>query len=388
MKKVFGILCLIIMLLTTVSTATELEEEVNYDDLIRLISEEYPMETENQEPILTGERVEEDVYEFEEQITLNQVIDGNVYVMARDLKISQATIAGNVYAMAETIEIENSAISGSLYLMGETIRLSGSASDAYIMGANVALDEDCVIMRSARILADQLKMNGTIKRNLYTTIDDLNIGDTANIDGELSYYSAQRGNISEMAKVGNVQFSEIEEEEQEYEKTAEDYLLDIAKMAFKTLLVSLIIVCVVTKFKKLPRKKAVPDLLVEMCKGIGVLILVPIVSIALIFSMIGTAVGVSLLAIYSVLLYIAIALVSTEIAYRILTIKKKEQEMKNSIIIGLAILISALIGVIGFIPEIGGGIKFLFVLMGLGFLIDMIFKKVKNQVNNGENDEN
>lgn len=380
MKKIIGILMIMIMMLSTNSFATTPEGEVNYDDYIDLISLEDEIM-----PISAFNIVEDDIYRIEKQVILQDMVDGNVYIIAQDLKITGAVIEGNVYAMAESIIIENSEITGSVYAMGQTIQVTGEMNDIYALAGNMTIGKEAMILRNARIAADLLQVDGKIGKNLYATLEDLKIGETAEIAGEVNYLSPNQGIISEMAKIGDVQFHVWEEDEEVETNTVKEITIDIIKIAFRTLVIAWFILCFVHKYEKLKRGKTT-DFLIALCKGIGVLTLVPTVSILLIISIIGTALGVSLLAIYSVLLYIALPVIALEIAYRLLTAKQTETKIGTAKCIGIAIMVSVVLWAISCIPTIGGSIKFLFVLMGLGMLFDLMFQKIKNQPNNGENE--
>lgn len=380
MKKIIGILMIMIMMLSTNSFATTPEGEVNYDDSIDLISLEDEIM-----PISAFNIVEDDIYRIEKQVILQDMVDGNVYIIAQDLKITGAVIEGNVYAMAESIIIENSEITGSVYAMGQTIQVTGEMNDIYALAGNMTIGKEAMILRNARIAADLLQVDGKIGKNLYATLEDLKIGETAEIAGEVNYLSPNQGIISEMAKIGDVQFHVWEEDEEVETNTVKEITIDIIKIAFRTLVIAWFILCFVHKYEKLKRGKTT-DFLIALCKGIGVLTLVPTVSILLIISIIGTALGVSLLAIYSVLLYIALPVIALEIAYRLLTAKQTETKIGTAKCIGIAIMVSVVLWAISCIPTIGGSIKFLFVLMGLGMLFDLMFQKIKNQPNNGENE--
>ena len=79
-----------------------------------------------------------------------------------------------------------------------------------------------------------------------------------------------------------------------------------------------------------------------------------------------------------ILLWIAIPVISTEIAYRILD-KKQPEGIKKSVLIGVAVLVSVIIWAVAeFVPVFGGSLKFILILMGLGVLFDLIFSKRKS----------
>ena len=125
MKKRIGILCLIFMMFATFSLATEtidlgIPQTENQEDGILPISQ-MPVDTDDN----GYEMIYDDVYKMESQVTINQVIDGNVYVMARDVKVENAVIYGNLFVMAENIQIVDSEIAGSIFAMGENVDFSG-----------------------------------------------------------------------------------------------------------------------------------------------------------------------------------------------------------------------------------------------------------------------
>jgi len=419
MKKVIGIFCLICLVFTSFSFAAypaelenaELEannlEAVEWtpiqprtmSDDIMLINEEIeqtpiePRDTTGEVTIQTVPKNEEesiiydDLFKMEDEVVINNIVDGNVYIMAQNVKIENATIYGTVYIMAENIEVVNSEINGTLYSMSSKLSFSGMANDLYIMAQDVKLDEHTYIWRTARILAENIDFNGTVLRDFYASVANLTVGDEAVVDGKMKYSSETEGEISENASIADVEFvkNEVEEAKIATKELAKSaiifgYVSNIISVIFKTLIVSLIIVFLVDKFNKLKRtENVVTDLLVAMCKGAGVLVVVPIIVIILICTVIGIALGITLIAIYSIMLYIAISVIALDIAYRILS---KKGEVKKSTLILITILISIAIWAIGLVPVVGGKIKFLVILMGLGILFDLIFQRNKKEVKN------
>ena len=160
MKKIIGVLFIILILLSTICFATEQkipqprtvetpqeeinqdetseilqvtdEEPENYDDLIDLIS------ATNYD--LDSDIIEDDVYEMKENVIINEDVDGNVHAMGRKVRIEDAIIYGNVFVMAQEIEIVDCEISGTIYAMGEKIFFSGNADDICAMGRRVSFE--------------------------------------------------------------------------------------------------------------------------------------------------------------------------------------------------------------------------------------------------------
>ena len=374
MKKRIGILFLIFMMFATFSLATEtidlgIPQIENTDDGIMPISDEFPIQSDYK-------MIYDDVYKMDNQVTIGEVIDGNVYVMAREVKVENAVIYGNLFVMAEEVEIVDSEIAGSVYALGEKVSFSGMTNDIYACGSKVNILSDSYIFRNAKLAGETLNIDGKIGRNLDAGVNQLVVGDNAVIEGSLHYYSAKEANISDQAQIQDVQFTQ-EEYEEEKQTTVTDYVYEIVSVAFQTLIVALIIVFLVGKFKTLKRTENIGmDLLKSTGKGALVLIFVPILSIVLMFTVIGVGFGVILLVLYIVLLCIAMSITSVEIAHRILA---KKENVKKGVWIGISILVSLLIWVIKFIPVIGGIVRFIIVLIGLGIVSSLIFQRNKKE---------
>lgn len=377
MKKVIGIVTLCIMMICTMSFATTedilpVNDVANYD--IMPISEVSTNIEEDDYKIIY-----DDVYKMEKQVTIDEAIDGNVYIMAQDLKIENAIIDGNLYVMAENIEIINSEIQGSIYAGGEKISFSGMTNDVYAFGSDIDFDVNSCIWRNVKVVGENVNMYGSVGRNFYAGVNNLTIGDNAIIDGILKYTSENEGNISEEARIAEVQFEQEENMKAETQNVSVgDYIYKVLKVAFKTLIVVLIIVFSINKFKSIKRtNNTAIDLLQYVAKGSLLLVLTPIIVILLMCTVIGIGLGFVILALYIIMLYISISLVSAEIAYRILN--KENDEIVKGKMIGLSILVSFIICAVGFIPILGGIVKIIVVLIGLGIMFDILFQKVKKE---------
>lgn len=398
MKKRIGVLFLSLMMLATLSWAAypaELEEQElkELEETENLQDGEYgiePISEEEGEPIEEYDVLEDDFYQMSQDITIQQAVNGNVYVMGRTVKIKDAIIYGNVYAMAEEVEIENSEIDGSVYVMAEKAKFSGTVYDVYACGSKIDFDLNSYVWRSAKIVADEVSMDGNIGRNLETAVNRLSIGDNAVIEGALKYVSDKEGNISSEAQIADIHF----EQEQEKDRTEEgpnaiSYVFEAINVAFQTLIVVLVLAFCIGKFKTLKRTENVGmDFLKNAGKGSLWLIFVPIVAVLLMISIIGIGFGMIVFVLYVISLYLATAVTSVEIAHRILA-KQEETEVKKGKMIGITILISLVIWVLKFIPVLGGLVRFIAILVGLGVVCTLIFQKnKKEEINENEKGSN
>lgn len=386
MKKRIGILFLIFMMLTTFSLATEtidlgLPQTEEQDDGIMPISQ-MPVDSDGE----GYEMIYDDVYKMENQVTISEVIDGNVYVMARDAKVENAVIYGNLFVMAEEIEIVDSEIAGSVFAFGEKLNFSGMTNDLYACGSKVDITAGSYVWRNAKLAGETIHIDGNVGRNLDVGVNQFVVGDNAKIEGILHYFSSKEGTISEKAQIQDVQFIQDEEEENGTSNGV-NYVFEIANVAFQTLIIALIIVFLVSKFKTLKRTNNIAmDFLKNTGKGALMLIFLPILSVVLMLSVIGVGFGLIVLVLYIIGLCVAIPIASVEIAHRILA---KKEEVKKGLWIGLSIVVSLLIWAMKFVPVIGGIIRFILVLIGLGIICSLIFQRnKKEEVNENEKASN
>lgn len=398
MKKRIGVLFLSLMMLATISLAAypaELEEQElqELETLENSENGEYgiePISEEAGEAEEEYEVIEDDLYQMDRNITITQIINGNVYVMGETVKIKDTIIYGNVYVMAQEVEIENVEIDGSVYVMAEKMNFSGTAYDVYACGSKIDFDLNSYVWRNVKVAGDEIKINGNIGRSVYAGANHLSVGDNAIIEGALKYVSKTEGDISSEAQIEDIYFEQEQQNDREdYEPNAASYVFEALNVAFQTLIVVLILVFCVGKFKALKRTDNVAvDFLKNTGKGSLWLIFVPIVSILLMISVIGIGFGIIVLTLYIISLYIALAVTSVEITHRILA-KQEENEVKKGKMIGVAVLISLVIWAIKFIPVLGSLIRFIAILIGLGIMSTLIFQKnKKEEINENEKGSN
>ncbi len=386
MKKRIGILFLLMMMLATFVFAAYPEDLENQElEDLQTISEENTDAGINPISLEGGEETnlnitDNDVYLCEDSVNIKEVINGNVYVIAQNATIDQAMIYGNVYIIAEKINILNAEINGSVYVIGEEIHFSGSAYDVYSCGAKIDFDTESYVLRDIRAVADTLNLKGSVFRNVYAGVNQLSVAENAIIHGTLDYSSEKEETLPEGAQIGEVKFHLTQPKESDFED--ENYVLDALTVAFKTLIIGLVLIFVVTKFKNLHRTDNVGlDLLKDAGKGLAAFVVFPIVIVVLLISILGTGLGVITLFLYMVILYVSKALAAVEIANRILS-KTKTENHENAKLIGVSVLVSLVVWGIGLIPTFGGLVQIIIGLIGLGVFASLILQRNKKEIQN------
>ncbi len=373
LKKFFSITIICALLISFFAGVVYAEEnnlttsqEVNYDDDIMLINSN---DETNQVAMDNMKNIRDDVYLLDSDVTLKDNVDGNVYIMAKDVEITSEEISGNVFICAEEINIRNTYINGSLFLVGEKINVTAFASDAYIAGNKVTLGEETRILRDLRVAADKLEINGVISRNVFASADDIKMNNNTIVEGNFNYSSKNEINISENVR-GEINFEELKENDKTNSNNVIDYIKGILTSIASSALIILFIIFVLPKFNQ---NISEAKLLESFGLGIGFLVVVPIITILLFMTIIGVMPAFLLIAIYIAMLAIGYTISAISIAGKIY--KKINQEGNSKLYIFLFTIITLIaLNLISSIPVIGGIVSFVLTMIGDGIIISNIIK--------------
>ena len=373
LKKFFSITIICALLISFFAGVVYAEEnnlttsqEVNYDDDIMLINSN---DETNQVAMDNMKNIRDDVYLLDSDVTLKDNVDGNVYIMAKDVEITSEEISGNVFICAEEINIRNTYINGSLFLVGEKINVTAFASDAYIAGNKVTLGEETRILRDLRVAADKLEINGVISRNVFASADDIKMNNNTIVEGNFNYSSKNEINISENVR-GEINFEELKENDKTNSNNVIDYIKGILTSIASSALIILFIIFVLPKFNQ---NISEAKLLESFGLGIGFLVVVPIITILLFMTIIGVMPAFLLIAIYIAMLYIGYTISAISIAGKIY--KRINQEGNSKLYIFLFTIITLIaLNLISSIPVIGGIVSFVLTMIGDGIIISNIIK--------------
>lgn len=319
-------------------------------------------------------------YKIGEIIEINESIDGDVIVMAQKLKIN-APVAGDVLAIAEEIEINND-IEGDLRIAGKNIIINGKIKkNTNIFSANTEIGENAILEKDLLIFGQNIINKGIIKGNLNASADgkielkntiegdaDIKLGDTgkliispnSSINGNLSYTSSEEANIADGAIIKGEK-KHINPEDIKEEKKVNWFWKLIA--LFSMLALGMVAIMIDKKNTMSAVEEIIKHSNKSLLFGILYIICIPVISIALLCTLIGIPISLMLLAIFFIILYISQVFASIAIG-KMLTKKYKISDI-NAMIIGVlvfTILVS--------LPWIGGAFRLLAILIGMGAIIN------------------
>lgn len=339
------------------------------------------------------------------------LISGNVFILADNFNLEPGCkINGDLYICAQEVNIkQNSEIGGNLFIYANKFNLNGKITgDLYASVQSFDMQYFGFIERDLYLTTEEAKLNGSINRNSFITAKNINTQDKFINKGNLTITDANNltfsGEISGDATInsknitlknkendnnlickisGNLSYSSVEEieipegvvlKEVNYSKYSTSSfkiilsnILDYIFNMIGLLILAHIIYLLIHKFapKYLDKISNITglNLLKYLGIGLGFLILIPIISIILLVSNIGTVLGVILLLIYIVLLIIARVVFIIAIA----TFTKNKIKKDFNIYLYI-LLIDAILSLITLIPYIGFVISILVSLIGFGMI--------------------
>ncbi len=332
----------------------------------------------------------QDVYLVGEDVVVDYIIDGNLFVIADSLTID-SQIGGDVFVCANEVTVgEQGYVYSNLFAASNIININGIVYDLYGIGKNVNING--YVYRDIRTTSSTININGIIGRNAYINCSDLYLSDKNSseenedgentslsnktvISGNLNYSSKKEANIPEGVVSGEVNF---EKEETVNENIIGTYIISLGTFVITVIAIWLIGLWLTPKFIKetpslLTKKKILPVI------GLGILtpIVLVILSILLLVLGITSTLGILLLILFFVLIAISTSVFVIAINN---IICNKLKITKNITILGILILSAIVLWLIGLIPYVGSIVSFIAVISGLGMITySILFKNKKKE---------
>ena len=310
-----------------------------------------------------------DVFAFVEQMTVRGRIEGNLFAIARDLEISGEVI-GSVHAAAENLDVE-AEILGNLYTLSDSMTLAPEARvglDSFHVGERVRIEGE--VQRDLVVGGEHIEIRGPVGRNFETWAKRVRILSTATIAGNLVAHVRDESDleIAEGALVGGETSIEPLDSVRHrrlarYTHAAFYFWLLIqlcAAFALGLLLYALlpgIFHGGISSGREFFRSLGV---------GFVVLLVAPVALVIIGLTLVGLPIALIGGALYVTALYLTGIVVAALIGVSL--IRPKSEGLRD---FGVALLVGVLIlGVATHLPFLGGILRFVVVLVGLGILAD------------------
>lgn len=375
--KIITIFMILSIMIVSVSLATSLNDiEMSEDqkEIMNLMKE--PVD----EKILSElNTINSDLFLCEDSISVEQDINGNVYLLGEIVNVASSEVDGNLFVLGTNVTI-NSNINGSIYVLGNNITISGKSNDIYAFAENIAITENTTC-RDLKVFANNVNVAGIINRDLYALSGQVEIAETGEVKGILSTATEVQGNTAKVNEIKIIEdmtkdFEKSEEQIQEIgESVAKGISIFFFISAEMTGLIIIAIIVIFTSKKKIQISNLKENGLMDTVYGLVYFGLAIGIIIALMLSIIGIPVSILIsLVLWFIFWKITIPVASIEIAKAIL-----KTETKSKVLVWLiAFVVFTLANLANFIPTVGGLIKGIISLYGFGYMIRSIVRKNKD----------
>lgn len=343
-------------------------------------------------------------------ISVNNIsaIYGNVFVMADKFVLEPGCeINGDLYVCANKIELgQNSIVYGNVFAIGNNIDLNCQVGgDLYATAENFDMKYYGFIRRDLHLTSQNASINGYVYRNSFISSDSIILDDkfineenfnvenannltfsgevkgNANINskqitfdtnksnciikGNLIYSSKEQLNLEDGIVLKEISYSEYKSfKTSNILSSIWSYILNLLTSLACVYVIYLLLSKVVPNFTNKLTDITWMSLLKTLGIGLGFLILIPIISILLLVSNVGSVLGLILLFIYIIVLMIAKPI------FIITTATFVKNKISDKINIYLYILaIAAILSLITLIPYVGFIISLLVNFIGFGIIV-------------------
>lgn len=391
--KTFILIFMIISLICTLSFATtEDVATLSAEPGVDATSEgEVELPEDNEQDVLENyyEMLHsDDLYKAEDVIEVNNLIDGNTYLIGKQVNIT-GQIGGDLFVIADTINLTtDSYIYGNMYAVAETIKIDGIVCDLYSISQSLEISENGVILRDMRSQSDTINIDGKVQRNTHLSVTSLNIGETAKITGNLNYSSNSAIQIPEGTVTGTINFNQ--QVSVDTSNDVMDYIADWASAVFVAIILLGLLLLVAPRFTNKVEESVAKNPILTILLGLATIfaiVSISVIGIILSLSLFGFKIFLIVILLCFIPLIIANTLSIIGIA-GVLGNKVKVLGKAHNIL--AVIIVATVIWALTLIPySIGTVISLLVSLYGLGLFTRSIFaKKIKVEYSANENVDN
>lgn len=386
-KRKFVVIFIVLILLLS-STYVFAENEISNDGTIPISIDESNIET-SVENMTTKESQKDtykksDVYLTGDNITIDYIVDGNLFVCADTVTIN-SQIGGDAFIIAKNLIINNEAyVFNNVFAISNSIEIKGIVYDVYALTENLSISGG-YIYRDIKVSCDTLNINGTIGRNIFANCSSINFNTSENskgiIYGNLNYSSKSEISIPENVVSGEINYTETSALS---ELTIVDYIFNLGEFITFVLIIWLICLWIAPKFLSKTNTYVGKNTLKIFGYGLLALILIPICCFILILLQLTSGISLLLLILYILAIVISKSLFTITANNYICS---KLKITKNTQIFGILILTGIIVYLLTQIPYIGSIISFIIIVLGLGILLSSILLKNNLKKNNEKSEK-
>ena len=308
--------------------------------------------------------------------TIDKPVDSDVMAAGGQVTLS-TTVTGDVYVAGGQISIGGT-INGNLIVAGGDIKITGNIDKNLIVaGGQVAVEDQAVVNGYVLAGGGKVDLLGKILGPVKVGAGSLTVGDKASIGGNLEA-DVSKSDIALGATIsGEKKVKIYETASREPVRVPANLWRNMGIAGGILIFISkLVVLLVLVKlFGTVINQAKLKSFWTTMGWGLVVLSVTPFLFVLLLATIIGIPLGIIILAIYFVCLYLSV-IVASLVAGKLMD-QRGWLNTKNLYLQGSVGLV--LITILEFIPLVGGLIRLIVLLTGLGVLFGLM--TVKNQAN-------
>lgn len=306
-------------------------------------------------------------------IEVNGTIDGDLFITAQSATIN-GMVKGSIFLATQDATLKG-VIENNVYSVGQNLKVQAKTTgSAFIAGENIFIEGDAEIERDVFVGASVLYQNGIINGDLKSTSESLTVG--GKIGGNLNYRSEQQADFSNTSEViGETTWKKIETQ------SSEDLRSMFITARLTRALLSLVAAILVWLFVRWMSPSFWQNLAGQILDnpiqtiGFGALavVFIPIISILLMFTVIGIPLSLIMLALYSITIYSSKIIVSVYVSQFFRNRFDWSDVQAFWLFLGALILLAGL----GVIPIVGRLVGFITISLGIGAVGSTIMERKK-----------
>ena len=333
--------------------------------------------------IAKEEVIHSDLYVAGGQIRIAGTIEGDLLVAGGDVEVS-GHVLGDMLSASGQVRMTGQ-VDGSIRGYAGNITIKGKVGrNVMTCGGDINIDRDATVGGSVTSLSGRLSLDGHVQRDVLAMggqanisgfiggsakvrSDELNIDSSAEIKGPVNFEGHKPPQVSDQAKLASpVQFEKITHGPNY--SNPHYYVWQVIWLA-AFILYGLVLFALMTPFSQEAVKSAEQY---GAAAGLGVLVLfgVPIAACIACVTVVGLFIGISTLFVWSAALYFAQIIVGTVVGQWLMGRTSDFWPFVGRMAVGVVI-----VRLCTTIPHLGGWIKFVVILWGIGAISLAVFRR-------------
>lgn len=289
--------------------------------------------------VSVGGSVGDDLYAAAGNVKLDAIVAGNARIAGGDVTVGPATV-----------------VTGALSLTGGRVEFEGD-THGYLQAAG-----------------GKVRLNGIVRGDAEVRAEEIELGPDARIGGRLVIYSSAKPTIAPGATIaGGTEFHEVTRDR--YFQQSRDTVGAVARGIGSALwfagvfVASALFLFVLPEFSSRAAAAVGREPLKAIGLGAAVLICVPVIAVLLLITVIGIPLALLLLPLYLILLFLGWVTTALFIGQRALSFARPAAVQSTGWRLLALLAALLLLSMLAHVPYVGGWIKFLALLAGIGALV-------------------